>query len=55
MALHCPVPGQATHFSECVTRSCLCLLVQMEAGADFVVTQLFYDCDRYFKFVKDCR
>lgn len=28
---------------------------KMEAGADFVVTQLFYDCDRYFKFVKDCR
>ena len=29
--------------------------LQMEAGADFVVTQLFYDCDRYLQFVKDCR
>ncbi|EFN59771.1 hypothetical protein CHLNCDRAFT_33591 [Chlorella variabilis] len=28
---------------------------KMEAGADFVVTQLFYDCDRYLQFVKDCR
>ena len=28
---------------------------QIEAGADFVVTQLFYDCDRYLQFVKDCR
>ena len=29
--------------------------VQIEAGADFVVTQLFYDVDRYLQFVKDCR
>jgi hypothetical protein len=28
---------------------------QLDAGADFVVTQLFYDCDRYLQFVKDCR
>ncbi|PSC68978.1 5,10-methylenetetrahydrofolate reductase [Micractinium conductrix] len=28
---------------------------KIDAGADFVVTQLFYDVDRYFKFVKDCR
>ncbi len=26
----------------------------MDAGADFIVTQLFYDVERYFKFVKDC-
>ena len=28
---------------------------QLDAGADFVVTQLFYDCDRYLQYVKDCR
>jgi 5,10-methylenetetrahydrofolate reductase len=27
----------------------------MEAGADFIVTQLFYDTDRFLKFVDDCR
>lgn len=30
-------------------------LVQIDAGADMIVTQLFYDVDRFFKFVKDCR
>ena len=29
--------------------------MQVEAGADFVVTQLFYDVDRYVQYVKDCR
>ncbi|PRW60307.1 5,10-methylenetetrahydrofolate reductase isoform B [Chlorella sorokiniana] len=28
---------------------------KIDAGADFVVTQLFYDVDRYQQFVKDCR
>lgn len=28
---------------------------KLEAGADFVVTQLFYDVDRYLLYVKDCR
>lgn len=27
----------------------------MDAGGDFIVTQLFYDTSRYFKFVEDCR
>ncbi|CAL8464700.1 g4235 [Coccomyxa elongata] len=27
---------------------------KMDAGADFIVTQLFYDVERFFKFVKDC-
>ena len=27
----------------------------MDAGADLVITQLFYDVERYFQFVKDCR
>lgn len=28
---------------------------KIDAGADFVVTQLFYDVDRYMQFVRDCR
>ena len=28
---------------------------KVEAGADFVVTQLFYDVDAYISFVADCR
>eukprot|EP00884_Botryococcus_braunii_P012198 jgi/Botrbrau1/2097/Bobra.0093s0005.1 len=28
---------------------------KMDAGADFIVTQLFYDTDRFLKFVEDCR
>lgn len=27
----------------------------MDAGADFIVTQLFYDVDLYLKWVADCR
>lgn len=28
---------------------------KVDTGADFVITQLFYDCDIFLKFVKDCR
>jgi methylenetetrahydrofolate reductase (NADPH) len=28
---------------------------KVEAGADFVITQLFYDVDTFLKFVADCR
>ena len=28
---------------------------QIEAGGELIVTQLFYDVDIFFKFVKDCR
>lgn len=31
------------------------LKAKIDAGADFVITQLFYDADQYFKYVKDCR
>ncbi len=29
--------------------------MQIDAGADFVITQLFYDVDLFLQFVKDCR
>jgi methylenetetrahydrofolate reductase (NADPH) len=28
---------------------------KVEAGADFVITQLFYDVDVFIKFVEDCK
>jgi len=30
-------------------------VVQVDAGADLIVTQLFYDTDIFLKFVNDCR
>ncbi len=29
--------------------------LQIEAGGEVIITQLFYDVDRFVKFVKDCR
>ena len=29
--------------------------LQIDAGADLVVTQLFYDVDRFIQYEKDCR
>ncbi|KAL2641214.1 hypothetical protein AAZV13_06G278000 [Glycine max] len=31
------------------------LVIQVDAGADLIVTQLFYDTDIFLKFVNDCR
>lgn len=31
------------------------LVLQVDAGADVIVTQLFYDTDIFLKFVNDCR
>ena len=37
-------------------RLTLCFwLLQVDAGADCVITQLFYDIDLYLKWVQDCR
>lgn len=34
---------------------CGCVDLQVDAGADLVVTQLFYDTDIFLKFLNDCR
>jgi methylenetetrahydrofolate reductase (NADPH) len=31
------------------------LLLQIEAGGDFIITQLFYRVERFTQFVEDCR
>jgi len=28
---------------------------KVDAGADFIITQIFYDLDKFFQFIKDCR
>lgn len=29
--------------------------MEVDAGADFVTTQMFFEVETYFQFVKDCR
>lgn len=31
------------------------LCVQVEAGAQVIITQLFYDVEKFIKFTEDCR
>jgi methylenetetrahydrofolate reductase (NADPH) len=33
----------------------LLLLLQIDAGGDFIITQLFYRVERFQQFVEDCR
>lgn len=28
---------------------------KVDAGSDFIITQMFFECDVFFKFVDDCR
>ena len=34
--------------------SCM-IVVQVDAGAQVIITQLFYDVEKFIKFTKDCR
>jgi len=42
---------ESTSLDACVTN----LKLKVDAGADFIVTQLFYDLEHFFKFEKKCR
>lgn len=46
-------PGADNHSDR--EQRCRYLKEKLDAGADFVVTQLFYDTDIFIKWVKDCR
>lgn len=46
----CPLQMKANYWSDIQY-----LKQKVDAGADFVITQLFYDVDQYLQFVADCR
>ncbi|KRZ94392.1 putative methylenetetrahydrofolate reductase, partial [Trichinella sp. T8] len=43
------------YFTICVAEDLLNLKAKVDAGADFIITQLFFNEMHYFKFVSDCR
>lgn len=47
---HTPTHPQANYWADIAY-----LKEKMDAGADFIVTQLFYEVERYTQFVADCR
>ena len=55
LASTCIDACRESHRFELPALPCPVFSLQIEAGADFVVTQLFYDVNRYLQFVKDCR
>ena len=41
--------------AESYNQDLIYLKEKVDAGADYIVTQFFYDVDKYFKYVQDCR
>jgi len=57
VVLLCCIPGYPTGHPDCPTyeEDLQHLKEKMDAGADFIITQLFFDVDVFIKFVHDCR
>lgn len=49
------ITGDARADAEAYSRDLVYLKEKIDAGADFVITQLFYDVDAYLRFVRDAR
>ena len=41
--------------AESYNQDLIYLKEKVDAGADYIVTQFFYDVDKYFKYIQDCR
>jgi methylenetetrahydrofolate reductase (NADPH) len=55
--LACRLPGYPTGHPDCPSyeEDLQHLKEKVEAGADFIITQLFFEADVFLKFVRDCR
>lgn len=51
------VPGYPNGHPDCASyeEDLVHLKEKVDAGADFIITQLFFENKTFFKFVKDCR
>jgi len=51
------IPGYPTGHPDCPTyaEDLQHLKEKIDAGADFIITQLFFEVDVFFQFVRDCR